>query len=232
MENFADRIQMLSIQGMPFLVAVVFHEVAHGLMAKRFGDRTAEEAGRLTLNPLPHLDPIGTFLPLAGMLLGTPFLFGWAKPVPIDPRRFSSARPGLFFVALAGPMMNFVLAFVSAAAYCAAVLWLPADSPSQDFFAKAAVASVSVNFALGIFNLLPVPPLDGSKVIESFLPLRAAIRYERLSRYGFAILLLLMFSGALNVLRVPILGATEFSLRWTAGIFESVYEFFLMRFSP
>jgi len=224
MDQFSERLQILAVQAMPFLIAIVFHEVAHGMMAKRFGDPTAEEAGRLTLNPLSHLDPVGTFLPLASMLMGIPILFGWAKPVPIDPRRFSHRRSGLFMVAAAGPLMNFFLAFVSAAIYCAASLALSEESASREFILNTAIVSVSINYALGIFNLLPIPPLDGSRLIESMLPKRAALQFEKVSRYGFAILLLLLFSGALNLLQVPIQGAARLTVYWMAQLFEWSYS--------
>jgi Zn-dependent protease len=230
MPEFAERLQILSVQGVPFLMAIVFHEVAHGLMAKKVGDATAEEAGRLTFNPLPHLDPIGTALPLAGMLLGVPFLFGWARPVPIDPRRFRRLRPGLFLVAAAGPAMNFLLALVSAAIFVAARLWLPEESSAAEFITATALVSVTVNYALGLFNLLPIPPLDGSKLIESLLPAAAARRFESLARFGFGILLVLMFTGALGALRAPILAASGLTIQGVARVFEAGYGFYLTRF--
>src|SRR4051794_7717085 len=113
MGSIAERIQMLSIQFVPFVLAVVFHEFAHGFVAYRWGDHTAKKMGRLTLNPVPHMDPLGTVLfPLINMLSGMNILFGWAKPVPIDPSRFKKYRPGLFWVSLAGPGMNFILAVI------------------------------------------------------------------------------------------------------------------------
>ena len=124
--SFAERLQMLSIQLVPFVMAVSFHEYAHGFIANRWGDSTAKDAGRLTLNPIPHMDPIGTVLfPVINMLTGMNLLFGWAKPVPIDPRRFRKFRPGLFWVSLAGPGMNFLLAIVSAVVFCCLNLWMP-----------------------------------------------------------------------------------------------------------
>jgi len=218
MNDFGERIQILSIQAVPFIMAIVFHEYAHGAMAKRFGDTTAKDAGRLTLNPIPHLDPIGTFIPLVSILLGIPLLFGWAKPVPIDPRRFSKFRPGLFWVAAAGPGMNAILALFSAIIFCSIRLFVPEKAFFYEPLSAMALVSVSLNYSLGIFNLLPLPPLDGSKIIESMLPLELARKYERLAQYSFWILIALLFTGALNVLRAPITFATEETVYGVAAI--------------
>ena len=196
---------MLSVQFVPFMMAVIFHEFAHGWAASKAGDPTAKDAGRLTLNPIPHIDWIGTVLfPLINMMSGLNILFGWAKPVPIDPTRFRKYRPGLFWVSFAGPLMNFFLALLSAFVFCAMIKWLP-----QDFFLFEPLiamtrVSVYLNIALGIFNLIPLPPLDGSKMIESFLSYNATRAYEQLAQYSFFILLGLMFTGAFQILSYPI----------------------------
>src|SRR3954453_19983936 len=124
MGSFSERIQLLSIQLVPFIMAVVFHEYAHGFIANRWGDNTAKSQGRLTLNPIPHMDPLGTLIfPIINMLTGMNLLFGWAKPGPINPSLFKRYRPGLFWVSLAGPGMNFLLAFGSAIAFFAVQSW-------------------------------------------------------------------------------------------------------------
>lgn len=213
MEAFSDRIQILAIQFVPFVMAVVFHEYAHGLVAKRFGDTTAKDRGRLTLNPIPHLDPVGTVLfPLINMLSGMNLLFGWARPVPIDPSRFRRYRPGLFWVACAGPGMNFLLALVSAAIFSAIRKFMPPDFYLAEPLLAMAYASVPLNYALGIFNLIPLPPLDGSKMIESFLSPAATRKYEKLAQYSFWILIGLLLAGAFTVLTYPIRYATAFTL--------------------
>src|SRR5690348_616427 len=126
MVSFAERIQVLSIQLVPFIMAVVFHEYAHGFIANQWGDPTAKKMGRLTLNPIPHMDPYGTLIfPIINMLTGMNLLFGWARPVPINPTHFRKYRPALFWVSIAGPGMNFILAFLSAFAFCAIQAWLP-----------------------------------------------------------------------------------------------------------
>ncbi len=221
MESFAERMQMISIQIVPFFLAVVAHEFGHGYVAYRWGDTTAKDAGRLTLNPLPHLDPIGTVLfPLINMISGMTLLFGWARPVPIDPRLFKKYRPGLFWVSFAGPGMNFLLALFSAAIFCAMRLWVPEDFYLHKPLISMAAISISINYALGIFNLIPLPPLDGSKMIQSFLPHHWAMKYESLTRFSLFILIALLLTGALSVLRYPIVFATELTLYGMALVFQ------------
>ena len=221
MEQFSHRLQMLSIQMVPFIMAVVFHEVAHGFVAHRWGDNTAKDAGRLTLNPLPHMDPIGTVLfPLINMLSGMNLLFGWARPVPINPSRFKKYRQGLFWVSLAGPGMNFILAIFSAAVFCGINRWVPETFYLFEPLVAMAFVSVSLNYALGIFNLIPLPPLDGSKVVQSFLSIKAAQKYESLARYSFFILMGLLLTGAFTVLSYPITFCTKLTLGLMAMLFR------------
>jgi Zn-dependent protease len=211
--SFAERLQMLSIQLVPFVMAVVFHEYAHGFIANRWGDDTAKNAGRLTLNPIPHMDPIGTVLfPVINMLTGMNLLFGWAKPVPIDPRKFRKFRVGLFCVSFAGPGMNFLLALISSAVFCMIHLWVHPDFYLFEPLVAMCYVSVSLNYALGIFNLIPLPPLDGSKMIEAFLPIELARKYEKLARYSFLILMGLLLSGAFTFLSYPIRFCTNLTL--------------------
>lgn len=222
MSSFSERIQILSIQFVPFILAVVFHEYAHGWTAHRWGDKTAQEQGRLTLNPVPHIDPIGTLLfPVVNMLTGMNLLFGWAKPVPIDPRRFRKYRPGLFWVSFAGPGMNFIMAITSAFAFCALYRWMPHEFYLYEPLISMAYVSVSLNYALGIFNLIPLPPLDGSKMLEAFLPVRLAQKYEQLAKYSFFILIALLFTGGLTFLSYPI----TFCTRMTLGFVSMAFGF-------
>lgn len=205
MESIQQGLQILSIQLLPFMVAVIFHEFAHGLVAKWFGDRTAQDQGRLTLNPLPHLDPFGTVLfPVMMMVTGSNFLFGWAKPVPINPSRFKNYRVGLFFVSFAGPGMNILLGVFSAFILCALVRFVAPDFVFFEPFLHMARIAVPLNFSLAFFNLLPLPPLDGSKIVESFLNYNQTKKYEQLAQYTFWILLALMFTGALTFLAIPV----------------------------
>ncbi len=203
------------------MIAVIIHEYGHGRVAKYWGDTTAEDQGRLTLNPVPHVDPIGTLLfPLINMLAATPFLIGWARPVPINPRRFRKYRPGLFWVALAGPSSNILLAWISAALFCAIQLWVPKDFYLRDPLETMAYLSISLNYALAIFNLLPIRPLDGSKMIESVLPTEQSIQFEKLSQYSFFILMGLLLTGALSVLSYPIQLASQLTLYAMAVLFQ------------
>lgn len=220
MGTFPERVQMLSIQLVPFILAVVAHEYAHGWIAHRWGDKTAKQHGRLTWNPLPHMDPVGTVLfPVINMLSGMNLLFGWAKPVPIDPSQFKKYRVGLFCVSLAGPGMNFILAILSSFLLCALSRWAPHDFYLYDPLIGMAYVSVSLNYALGIFNLIPLPPLDGSKMLESVLPLEAARRFEKLTQYSFFILMALLLSGALSFLSYPIRFCTNITLALAAQLF-------------
>ena len=167
MESFVENIRNVTLQMPPFIMAVIFHEYAHGFVANRWGDSTAKDQGRLTLNPVPHIDPVGTLLfPLINMLTAIPILIGWARPVPINPNRFRKYRPGLFWVSLAGPAMNFLLATLSALTFFAILVWVPSDFYLHEPLREMAKISVSLNFALGLFNLIPLPPLDGSKIIK------------------------------------------------------------------
>ncbi len=177
------------------LFSVILHEVMHGFVAKKFGDNTAERAGRLTLNPIPHIDPVGTILlPLASIYLGG-VLFGWAKPVPVNPLNFSNLRKGELMVSAAGILANFGLAIA------AALVFRILDALPQTFPALLGGIlsfTVLINLVLGIFNLLPIPPLDGSKILLSQLPYKWAAKYLKIESYGFIILLLLLFTGMLG----------------------------------
>lgn len=162
----------------------------HGLIALKFGDTTAQRAGRLTLNPIPHIDLFGTIL-LPGLLIltGSPILFGWAKPVPVNPLNFSNLRKGELFVSGAGILANFALAAFAAFAYHI----LNALPQSFPFLSGAILQfGVKINLVLAVFNLFPIPPLDGSKILLSQLPLHLAKQYQKLDRYGILILLILM----------------------------------------
>jgi len=187
------------------LFSVILHEVMHGFAALKFGDRTAELAGRLTLNPLPHVDPIGTILVPAILILpgllfggGTGFIIGWAKPVPVNPLNFSDIRKGELFVSLAGVGANFALAIIGA------ILFHTFSNIYPNILLLHLLRfTVTINLLLGVFNMLPLPPLDGSKVLMSRLPTKWAIKYQQLERYGLLILLFLWF---FPIAGVPILG--------------------------
>ncbi len=182
--------EFLALSIIILLFSVILHEVMHGYVALRFGDHTAQRAGRLTLNPLPHIDLFGTIL-LPGLLIlsGSPILFGWAKPVPVNPLNFSNLRKGELLVSSAGILANFALAAAATILYHI-LNGLPQTFP---FLVGALLRfTVTINLVLAIFNLFPIPPLDGSKVLLSQLPYKLAKQYQKLEQYGFIILLILL----------------------------------------
>ncbi len=190
-------IQELAVRIPVFLLALTIHEVAHGWVADRLGDRTARLQGRLTLNPLAHLDPIGT---LAIVLIG----FGWAKPVPVDYRYLQNPRRDMMMIAAAGPASNLILA-VAITGCLRLFPWQSAVAAAEWLVIPVLLmlrAGVWVNVVLAVFNLVPIPPLDGSRVVSGLLPLRQALVYNRLEPFGFLIIFALFFSGIMD----PIFG--------------------------
>jgi Zn-dependent protease len=195
----------ISIWALPVVLAVVLHEVAHGWVADRLGDNTARFMGRLTLNPLKHIDPFGTVLiPLMLIVAGSPFLFGYAKPVPVDFRKLRNPRRDMVWVALAGPLTNLLLALISTL-----LLALAANMPeSMIWIAKPLAlmcqASIIINLVLFIFNLLPLPPLDGGRVAVGLLPAPMGYQLARLEPYGFIIIVGLLLLGVFQVVIGPL----------------------------
>lgn len=180
------------------LFSVILHEVMHGLVALKFGDHTAQKLGRLTLNPIPHIDPIGTILlPALMILTGSPILFGWAKPVPVNPLNFSNLRRGELMVSSAGILANFSLAALAVVIYYI-LNALPQTFPA--ILGSLLRFTVMINLLLGIFNLLPIPPLDGSKILMSQLPYKLAREYQKIETYGFLILIILLLTGLLGII--------------------------------
>ena len=197
MFDIATHVKQLAIYAVPLLLGIICHEVAHGYIAYLLGDPTAKNTGRLTLNPLKHLDPLGTLILILTRIIG------WAKPVPINPANFKNIRRDILLVSIAGPLANILLAFLffilfKSSKYLSLILseWLITSLllPIRLIF----VAGIIINIILALFNLIPIPPLDGSKIIAFFLPLDLAIKYMRLEKIGFLILIIMAFSGILQ----------------------------------
>ena len=190
MDAFLFKISTLLI---PVTLAIVFHEAAHGYVAWRCGDDTAYREGRVTLNPLRHIDPLGTLIVPALLVFTTGFLFGWAKPVPVAFHRLNQPKRDMVWVALAGPAINIVLAFFSA--WLLKWQWWVSLLPDvlQQWVIMSLTYSLLINVVLAVFNMLPLPPLDGGRIAVGLLPFSLARPLAQLEPYGFIILLLLLF---------------------------------------
>jgi Zn-dependent protease len=193
--------QRILVWILPVVFAITVHEVAHGWVAKKYGDNTAFMQGRLTLNPIKHIDLLGTII-IPGLLLisGTGFIFGWAKPVPVDARNFKNPLSDMAIVALAGPVSNLLMAVAWALiARVGMTIGTSAEAISLPLI-YSGVAGIAINLVLALINLLPIPPLDGSRILTGMLPSRLAWQYNQLERYGFIILLILLWTNLLGVI--------------------------------
>jgi Zn-dependent protease len=186
----SSSLQDIALLVIPVIIAITFHEAAHGYVAHYLGDDTAKNLGRVTLNPLRHIDLFGTVIMPLLLILTAGFMFGYAKPVPVNFAALRHPRRDMVLVAAAGPGMNLLLALASAVLLR---LYLSASAEPEAFVANLFIRSVELNAMLAVFNLLPLPPLDGSKVVAPFLPISLARPYLGLERYGMLILLLLLF---------------------------------------
>jgi len=210
-------IQTITVYALPVLFGITLHEAAHGYVARLLGDPTAHQAGRISLNPMRHIDPVGTIVVPLVLLLSTKLmgggglLFGWAKPVPVNFGRLRRPKQDMLWVALAGPASNL----------CMAVLWAiglrlldESWSDALSFWARMAIAGIQVNLVLMALNLMPLPPLDGGRIVFSLLPDRLAWSYARIEPYGLLILVLLMLTGVLWTFLQPLVALGQTIVLW------------------
>ena len=196
-----DVIQKIAVYAIPVLFAITVHEASHGYVARMFGDNTAYVLGRVTLNPVKHIDPIGTILLPLGMALFTPFIFGWAKPVPVDWNNLKHPKRDMIWVAAAGPAVNLVMAILWAILFGL----LKTFGVQEQFFAEVAKAGVYVNLVIMALNLLPIPPLDGGRIVAGLLPRNLSNAYSRIEPFGLLIIVGLLVTGLLSVVLQPLL---------------------------
>jgi len=204
-----NLISTLFVFVIPVIFAVTLHEVAHGWVASRFGDQTAKSMGRLTLNPIKHIDPVGTIVVPAIMYFTSGFIFGWAKPVPVNWQNLGHPRRDMALVAIAGPSANFLM-LLFWAILAKVIVWLGSDPNylTQVIFIMCGIG-ITINMILMILNLFPLLPLDGGRVLTAMLPRNLAITFSRLEPYGLIILVLLLISGILWKILMPVIGGME-----------------------
>ena len=209
-------VQTIAIYALPVIFAITLHEAAHGYVAKHFGDLTAYAQGRVSLNPIRHIDPIGTILlPLVTLLLGG-ILFGWAKPVPVNFSALRRPKQDMLWVALAGPGANLFMALLWGFAIKLGLAMSESDL-SQPMILMGE-AGIKINIVLMVLNLLPLPPLDGGRIAVSLLPLRMAENFSRIEPYGFMILLLLLITGVLGAMIGPFISMGIRMVAWVFGL--------------
>lgn len=219
-----EIIQGIAIYALPVIFAITLHEAAHGYVAKHFGDFTAYNEGRISLNPVRHIDLVGTIIVpltlfiLSKLTVGAGFLFGWAKPVPVNFSNLRRPKRDMLWVAAAGPGANLMMAF-----FWALMIKLAIAMP-ESFFAKPlalmGIAGIEINVILMVLNLLPLPPLDGGRMAVSLLPHRVAYQFSRIEPYGFIILLVLLFSGVLGAVIGPV-------IMWAKIVIVSIFGLYI-----
>lgn len=191
------KIQLIAASILPILFAITLHEVAHGWVADMRGDHTARMMGRLTLNPIKHIDLLGTIILPIAFFVTTGFMFGWAKPVPVNSRNLKNPRLDMALVAIAGPVSNIVMALFWG---CIAKIGFSFHLPISEALVTMGKIGIIINLVLALLNLIPIPPLDGSRVVSACLPPRMSYLYDKIERFGFIILIILLLTGVLNII--------------------------------
>jgi Zn-dependent protease len=221
--NFNELVQTIATHTIPVLLAITLHEAAHGYAARQLGDDTAWQMGRVTLNPFPHIDLIGTVIMPLMLFFATSgqFLFGYAKPVPVDFSRLGHPKRDMIWVALAGPAANLFQAF----AWAVLIYLLSGVGSEERFFLEMAQAGVLVNLVMFAFNLFPLPPLDGGRILVGLLPMRLALGFASIERYGFFIVMGLVLMGAVNTFWMrPIMQAATQAIQFTLEPLASLLQ--------
>jgi Zn-dependent protease len=216
--DLASFVRLLAVAAIPVVFGITLHEVGHGWMARRFGDRTAELLGRLTLNPLKHIDPLGTVMvPLLMAWLGG-FLFGWAKPVPVNPRAMRNPRRAMVAVAAAGPGANLLMALGWGLSLHLAGVLGEVSPQGAEFLVHMASFGVFFNVLIGLFNLLPIPPLDGARVLRGVLPARLGQHLDAIEPYGLIIVVALLALGVLDQILGPLFTVVQDAVFALVGV--------------
>ena len=221
--NFNELVQTISTHAIPVLLAITLHEAAHGYTARQLGDDTAWQMGRVTLNPFAHIDLLGTVLMPLMLFFATSgqFLFGYAKPVPVDFSRLRQPKRDMVWVALAGPAINLLQAFAWVVLY----YLLTSLGSEEQFFFEMVKAGLKVNLAMFAFNLFPLPPLDGGRIVTGLLPMRLAMGFSQIERYGFFIVMGLVLMGVINSFWMrPIMMATTEGIQWVLQPLASLLQ--------
>jgi Zn-dependent protease len=224
--DFGGILWTISVVAVPLILAITVHEMAHGWAAMKLGDFTAHSQGRVSLNPLRHVDPVGTIAVPLGLYLVTlgQVTFGWARPVPVNARNFANPRRDMMFVALAGPASNFLMAAIWSFLIYAQIYLLPVEGEAGRLLFEMRNAGIFINVLLGMLNLVPIPPLDGSRVLAAIVPARIAVLLDRMERYGILVLIALVavlwYTGYLGPLVEAPLGAAVGFFHTLPGAFN------------
>jgi Zn-dependent protease len=216
--DFHNALIRILVYAIPVIFAIALHEAAHGYVAKHFGDSTAYMLGRVTLNPAKHIDPVGTILVPIITVIFSGYMFGWAKPVPVNFANLRDPKKDMLWVAAAGPASNLVQMLIWGIVAKMLVEFAPQNGLVGSFWLSIAEAGVGVNLMFAILNLLPILPLDGGRVLTSLLPNRLAYAYSRLEPYGMVILFILLFTGILNFVLGPVYVVSKSLVYSTLGL--------------